>query len=243
MAYVDELLGRGEQIFYEARQHIIVLISHILTGLALIALLVTAGVVSNRAFSNTTNLLIAGMKASDLLLFGTFIISVIVLISIFSTFLRWNAEHYIITDRRVIQIHGVLSKTVIDSSLGKINDVSLSQSVIGRMFDFGTIEILTAAEEGFNSMEGVAAPLAFKRAMLEAKYNYDRGYGYLEPRPYAQRGAQPARQSNHHDSNAHSVPAQLDLHRTLEELARLRDRGILSADEFEAKKRELLNRI
>ncbi len=232
MAYVDQLLVQGEQVIYAARQHIMVLISHILTGLALIALLVAAGVVSNRAFSSNTNPLVAGLTASDLLLFGTFVISVMVLISIFVTFLRWNAEQYIITDRRVIQIRGVLNKTVIDSSLGKINDIGLNQSLLGRMFNFGTVEILTAADESSGTMEGVAAPLEFKRAMLEARHNYEQGYGYLNQRSVPR---QP--------SSAQPFPAQLDIHRTLEELARLRDRGILSVDEFEEKKRELLSRI
>lgn len=39
------------------------------------------------------------------------------------------------------------------------------------------------------------------------------------------------------------VGGVIDIQRTLEELARLRDRGILSPEEFEAKKRDLLSRI
>lgn len=230
MAYVDELLGRGEQIVYTARQHIIVLISRIIAGMALIAILIAAGVMSNIAFRNNTRVLMAGLTASDLILIVMFTISMLVLLSIFGDFLRWTVEQYIVTDRRIIQIRGVLSKTIIDSSLGKINDVALRQSVLGRLFNFGSIQILTAADDGVNIMEGVIAPLAFKRAMLEAKHNYERGYGYFEP---------------HTPSSAvnHAVVPQFDLHGTLEELARLRDRGILSTDEFEAKKRELLSRI
>jgi uncharacterized membrane protein YdbT with pleckstrin-like domain len=231
MAYVDELLGRGEQIIYVARQHVAVLMSRMITGLVLIALLIAAGVVSNTAFSHNSSPLIARLTASDLILIGTFIISVIVLLNILGNFLRWNAEQYVLTDRRVIQITGVLSKTVIDASLSKINDVAFTQNLLGRMFDFGSIEILTGADDTSNVMEGVAEPLNFKRAMLEAKYNYDRGYGYLEP------------QTRTAQSEQQPVLAQFDVHRTLEELARLRDRGILSRDEFEAKKRELLNRI
>jgi hypothetical protein len=77
-------------------------------------------------------------------------------------------------------------------------------------------------------MDRIEAPMAFKKAMLEAKHNHERGYGYLEP------AYQPSRATP-------NAPA--DIQRTLEELAALRDRGILSSDEFEAKKRELLSRI
>jgi len=228
MSYVESLLGRGEQILYIARQHIFVLIMNILTELTLIGILVAAGVASNLAFRNNSTAMIGGISISDLILLICLVISIIVLISGFLDFLRWNSEQIVITDRRVFQIRGVFNKRVIDSSLEKINDIELRQSIIGRIFNFGTIEILTASgAEGANVM-GIEAPLEFKRALLEAKHNLERGYGYLEAEGYI-----PSR----------PVSSVTEIQRTLEELARLRDRGILSPEEFEAKKRDLLSRI
>jgi membrane protein YdbS with pleckstrin-like domain len=230
MSYVESLLGRGEQILYVARQHIYVLIANILTELALIALLVAAGVASNVAF-DTSSVVVGSVTASNLILLICVAISLIVLLSGFADYLRWNSEQYIVTDRRVIQVRGVFNKRVTDSSLEKINDVELRQSVLGRMFNFGTVEILTGAgDEGANLMDRIEAPLEFKKAMLEAKHNHERGYGYLDPGYPAPRSGAVA-----------NAPAEIQ--RTLEELAALRDRGILSIDEFEAKKRELLSRI
>jgi uncharacterized membrane protein YdbT with pleckstrin-like domain len=230
MAYVDQLLGRGEQILYIARQHLFVLIANILAELALIAVLVSAGVASNWAFSTNTTPLIGSLTASSLILLLCVMISVIVLISGFIDYLRWTTEQYIVTDRRVIQIRGILSKRVIDSSLDKINDVELRQTLIGRMMNFGTVEILTASDEGINTMDRIEGPLDFKKAMLEAKHNHERGYGYLDPQSYQGQAPRPSMSAG-------------DIQRTLEELATLRERGILSTDEFEAKKRELLSRI
>ena len=59
----------------------------------------------------------------------------------------WNRQ-YIITSLRVIQISGVINKNLTDSSLEKVNDVKLSQSIVGRLFDYGNVEILTASEVG-----------------------------------------------------------------------------------------------
>ncbi len=222
MAYIDALLSRGEQVIYIARQHIFVLISNILAELILIAILVAAGVASNLAFSNS-NVMIGSFSANSLILLICVGISILVLISGTLDYMRWISEQYVVTDRRVIQIRGILNKRVIDSSLEKINDVELRQSLIGRMLNFGTIEILTASgDEGANLIERITNPLEFKRAMLEAKHNHEHGYGYFDPP---------------------SVPPANDLQHTLEELALLRDRGILSPAEFEAKKRELLSRI
>lgn len=178
MAYVDELLTRGEQVLYEARQHLVVLISRIVTELVLLALLIVAGSVASAAFTNRE---ILGMSARELILFITVGISLFVLFSAFWDYFRWVTERSILTDRRVIQIRGVLNRSVVESSLGKINEIATHQSLFGRMFNFGTIEIMTASDEIGNIMENVVAPLDFKRAMLEAKHQYDRGYGYLEP--------------------------------------------------------------
>ena len=230
MAYIDELLARDEQVLYDGRQHTFVLISNILTEMVLIAILIAAGVAAQRYL---TNVHVAGQPGGTVVLLVFGVISVLVLISAFLDYLRWNNEQYIVTDQRVIQIRGIFNKSVIDSSLDKINDIELHQSWLGRIFDYGNIEILTASDVGINEMRKIAHPLEFKRAMLEAKHNYNRGFGYLDPTPV---GAytQPA---------AMAPSGASDLEQTLQKLADLRDRGLLSVDEFEAKKRELLSRI
>ncbi|HNP85751.1 MAG TPA: PH domain-containing protein [Kouleothrix sp.] len=228
MAYIDELLARDEKVLYDGRQHAFVLIGSILTEMILIAVLIAAGVAARAAFDNRIAL---GMPVGQLILIACGLISLIVMISAFLDFLRWNNEQYIVTDQRVIQIRGVLNKDVIDSSLDKINDVELRQSWLGRIFDYGTIEILTASDVGINEMRRIAHPLDFKRAMLEAKHNFARGFGYLDPAAVAA----------YTQAVAPATPA--DLQQTLQKLADLRDQGLLSSDEFEAKKRDLLNRI
>ena len=228
MAYIDELLGRGENILYTGRQHIFVLISNILAELSLIAILIAAGVISQSAFRGRPP--IGNLPVGQLVLIACGVISLIVLISAFLDYLRWNNEEYVVTDQRVIQLRGIFSKQVIDSSLDKINDIELRQSWLGRIFNFGDIEILTASEIGVNSMRKIGYPLEFKRAMLEAKQEHNRGYGYLDPQAVAAYMQTPA------------TPRD-EVEQTLRKLADLRDQGLLSQAEFEAKRRELLSRI
>ena len=228
MAYIDELLGRGEHILYVGRQHMFVLISNTLAELSLIALLIAAGVFSQRYL---TTVRVGGLPGGQVVLLVCGAISLIVLISAFFDYLRWNNEQYVITDNRVIQIRGIFNKDVIDSSLDKINDIELRQSWLGRIFGFGDIEILTGSDIGINAMRKISAPLEFKRAMLEAKQEHSRGYGYLDPQAVAAYVQQP------------TAGAQNDIEQTLRKLADLRDQGLLSQAEFEAKKRELLSRI
>jgi uncharacterized membrane protein YdbT with pleckstrin-like domain len=238
MAYIDELLGQGEQIRYTGRQHTFVLVSNVLTELFLIAVLTAAGMVSQAAFAERE---LAGQPVGSLVFIVCVVISIMVLISAVLDYLRWNNEQYVITDHRVLQIRGILSKTVSDSSLEKINDVVLTQSWLGRMFDFGDIEIVTGSDIGVNLMQKIARPLEFKRTMMEAKQHYSRGFGYLDPQSIAAY-MQSIDKENGADTQK-SESSQNSIEETLRSLANLRDLGLLSAEEFEAKKRDLLSRI
>ncbi|HEU5014650.1 MAG TPA: PH domain-containing protein [Roseiflexaceae bacterium] len=229
MSYIDELLGRDERIVYIARQHLFVLVSSVLTELLLIAILISAGVASQAAFRNQ---LIGGTPVGQLVLLICGIISIGIVISAFLDYLRWNNEEFIITDQRVIQLRGILSKRSTDSSLEKINDLELRQSWLGRIFDFGDIRVLTASDLGANTMRWVAHPLDFKRELREAQIHYQRGFGYIDPSVEAYVQAAPVERQR-----------QPDIEQTLQTLASLRDQGILSESEFESKKRELLSRL
>ncbi|HSH78670.1 MAG TPA: PH domain-containing protein [Herpetosiphonaceae bacterium] len=214
MSYLDELLGQGEAILFTSRRHWFILAARILAEIILLGLLLAAA-----AFARYADLADQG----DLIALIALAVGLFVMLSALGDYLRWRNEQYVVTDRRVLQLKGVINKRVLDSSLEKINDVELQQSLFGRMFGYGTIEILTASEEAINRMEAIAQPLEFKRAMQDARARYD---GYLG------RGA-----------SMPDVADRSDVQITLEQLASLRDRGILSQAEFEAKKRDVLSRI
>lgn len=213
MGYLEELLGEGESVLFSSRQHRFVLFARIFFELLLLGLLAAAALVALQAWPAN----------GQLIALAAALVGLIVLLSALRDYLRWRNEQFVVTDRRVLQIEGVLNKNVLDSSLEKINDVQLTQSILGRMFDYGTIEILTASEEAINRMDAIAQPLEFKRAMQDARARYD---GYLD------RG----------QVRAYEQPRS-DVQGLLEQLAALRDRGILSDAEFEAKKRDVLSRI
>jgi uncharacterized membrane protein YdbT with pleckstrin-like domain len=85
-------------------------------------------------------------------------------------FLSWRMNVYVLTNRRVVEATGVLSKRVSDSSLEKLTDVVLKQSIFGRMLGYGDIEVLTAAAgAGINYLKQIRRPMQFKTAMVNAK--------------------------------------------------------------------------
>ena len=110
------------------------------------------------------------------------------------TALRYVNQEYVLTNRRVIQVEGVLNRKSTDSSLEKINDAVLNQSVFGRMFDFGDLTVLTASESGIDTMKMIRGPIEFKKAMLDAKHEFevDMERAGWAPAPPIRDGAAPA---------------------------------------------------
>ena len=149
------------------------------------------------------------------------ILVVVPLFGMLNDIMVWRNKAYIVTNRRVIQISGVFNKDVVDSSLEKVNDVKMSQSFFGRMFGYGDIEILTASELGVNLFHEIANPVEFKTAMLNAK----------EKMGFDEMGAM-----------MHAA-APSDIPSMIEKLDLLRKRGILSEQEFQQKKAELLAKM
>ena len=202
--YIQGLLGQNERILLATRQHWFVLFSNIVLEIVLTLVLIV-GVIAL-----TTVLPLAALG---------FVLVLVPLGGMLRDILVWSNREYIVTNRRVIQISGVFSKDVVDSSLEKVNDVKMSQSFLGRTFDYGDIEILTASETGDNLFKRIGNPIKFKTAMLNAKEKM----GYEGTSTQAQR--------------ADDIPAQIA------KLDELRKQGIVTEAEFQAKKKELLAKM
>ncbi|MBI5300834.1 MAG: PH domain-containing protein [Chloroflexi bacterium] len=207
MGYVEELLGKNEQIVVRTRKHWMVLAQSFVGNLVFTIVIVAV----------TIALLAATVGIGILALMFLFVPGALFL----RDYLAWSNEEYLVTNQRVIQMAGVINKHVIDSSLEKVNDVVLDQSALGRIFNYGNIEILTASESGINKLVHIAEPIVFKTEMLNQKEALSRP-------------ASPALPALDGPEAIPLLIAQLD---------DLRRRGILSDAEFQQKKAELLTKM
>jgi uncharacterized membrane protein YdbT with pleckstrin-like domain len=210
-SYLDSLLGEREQIQLVSRQHWFILFSSI--ALEIFTILVILAAIVTSAFLLPTALLLVFVVGFALLL--------IPIISMIRDILIYSHHEYIVTNRRVIQLSGILNKQVIDSSLEKVNDVKMAQSALGRIFDYGDVEILTASELGVNLFKRIEKPVQFKTAMLNAKARLESGEQWDAPAP----------------GTPESVPALLS------QLDVLRQQGVITEAEFQQKKAKLLSKI
>lgn len=83
-------------------------------------------------------------------------------------YVRIRSTELAVTTRRLIVKHGFIRRSTIEIHIQKVESIQVHQSLLGRLLDFGT---LTIAGTGSSSapIEGVAAPLAFRRAFVEAQ--------------------------------------------------------------------------
>jgi uncharacterized membrane protein YdbT with pleckstrin-like domain len=213
-AYVKKLLGDSEHLVYMTRKHIIVIARALLFGIFAI-LFITAGAI------------LAGTMTGGL----GYVLAILIVLPLWqlaATLTRWTNEEYIVTNRRVMKVEGFVNKHVFDSSLEKVSDVELDQSFLGRMLNYGDVEILTASDIGANRFERIANPIEFKHQMINQK----EALGTLH-----EFGAQEKRVL----SPTASVKA--DIPELIAELDELRKKGIINDTEFESKKDELLKRM
>jgi uncharacterized membrane protein YdbT with pleckstrin-like domain len=210
--YIERMLGEQEKILLVTRQHWFVVLGAIFIELLMILGIIVATILAAIFIPVEWGVLKGVATAIGILLL------LFPIVTLTYDIMVWYNRQYIVTNRRVVQISGIINKNVTDSSLEKVNDVKLAQSALGRIFGYGDVEILTASELGVNLFKRIEDPIRFKTAMLNAKEKLERGEDLLTPR-------------------SGNVPAMI------EQLDKLRQQGILTEEEFQAKKAELLAKI
>jgi uncharacterized membrane protein YdbT with pleckstrin-like domain len=134
-----------------------------------------------------------------------------------------------VTNLRVIDEFGVFSHNSKESPLDKINNVTYNQSIWGRMFGYGNVQIQTAAEIGSTTYHLVERPKALKDTITQMQEEYKRAQILSQAQELAK-----AISNNNQNQNKIDVASQL------EKLFELKQKGILTEDEYNARKKKIL---
>ncbi|MDH4334010.1 MAG: PH domain-containing protein [Chloroflexota bacterium] len=263
MSYAKNLLSRGEEVVFESRQHWFAILAQTWAFVigALLAFAVLIWQTSGNEWAMRGFLQIVSLA--------------VLLVSLAWIGLKvwaWRNQEYLVTTRRIIKAQGIFNKEMGDSSLEKVNDAHLTQSWLGRIFDYGTLDVLTAADESgsIQDYEMLAEPVKFKISMLNQKEKLERPdlapparmqspasmppmqrAEPMAPRAGTDRVAEvPMSQAPVADAApvpAASAPAPASpgeqLAATLQSLATLVEKGLITPEEYETKKRDLLERM
>ena len=176
MGYTDSLLADGEVVARRSRQHWLALL---LESRAAIAVWVLAAVlfIASAFFrfddpnvSNVVGIIVLVLVVLGLLIFAY-------------RWLQWINQSYLITNRRILKVEGIVNKRSADSSLEKINDLRLEENLIGRMLGYGDLDIITAADTAIDRFRMLTDAKEFKRVMLDQKHRLESGEDIRMPGP------------------------------------------------------------
>ena len=139
-------------------------------------------------------------------------------------YVQWNYTHFVVTSNRVIFRTGAFAKHGVEIPMDRISNINFHQGIWERIIGAGDLEIESAGRDGQSKFDDVWHPDAVQQEIHRVM-----GLS-AQSRSGAAPVAAPA-------GPAATVPEQLN------QLAELRDKGVITADEFEAKKAQLLDRM
>jgi len=146
MSYVKHVLLPDEQVRYVTDIHWIVY----LPGAAVLAFALVAWIVSLGAQSMAVLwLLLAAM------------LGVLGLLMTAGAWLRrWTTE-IAVTSKRIIYKRGFVRRRTIEMNIDKVESVDVTQSVLGRLLDFGTITV-RGVGTGIEPLANIESPIEFR---------------------------------------------------------------------------------
>jgi uncharacterized membrane protein YdbT with pleckstrin-like domain len=150
-------------------------------------------------------------------------------------FLQLRVTHFVLTSDRVIFRHGIIAKRGVEIPLDSINAIHFSQKIWERALGLGDLRIDSASVLGVSEFENVRKPNRVQNEIyVQMEGNENRKFDRVSDginATLANQTAQPAQ------------AAPQTITEQIEKLSELRDRGVLSDEEFQAKKAELLQRM
>jgi uncharacterized membrane protein YdbT with pleckstrin-like domain len=133
---------------------------------------------------------------------------------------EWLTSNFVVTTDRVIHREGFIAKRSMEVPLEAINDVRFQQGVFERIIGAGTLVIHSASEAGRQEFADVRDPEMVQKTIYhQGELNQQRMRG-----------------------SGQAVPQAPSMTTELQRLADLRERGVLTEDEFQEQKARILGR-
>jgi len=82
-------------------------------------------------------------------------------------YIIWRSETVTLTDQRVLLRRGVFGKYSRSIGMQRVQDVTTAQGLGGRIFNYGTVEVESAARDGVEVLDHVPDPTNFRNVLFE----------------------------------------------------------------------------
>ena len=79
---------------------------------------------------------------------------------------EWRVDKIIVTDRRILEVSGLLTRKVASMPLEKLTDLTYNRSLAGRLLGYGRISVESAGQEqGLTTIDYLPSPDDFYRTV------------------------------------------------------------------------------
>lgn len=224
MAYPKNLINEGENVALDLRPHWWYFSRHIFTGIPLVVLIV----IYFRLDKGTGKDILGVVVGVLALVWGIWLLF---------KFLEWTRTYFVVTSDRVIWRTGLLSRHGVEMPLERINNINFKQGIWERIIGAGSLDVQSAGEQGTSRFTDVRHPDGVQQEIyrqMEIGGKADAGAGSSE---IGDAVAKALRDQGGGGGGAANVSAKID------ELAKLRERGHITAEEFETRKGALLDKM
>jgi uncharacterized membrane protein YdbT with pleckstrin-like domain len=147
MGYVDGILQPGETVIHRARLHWLIYWRAMVLLAAAAVLAVLAGQRND--------------ELSQVLLYGALAVLVLAVLDGLVAAIRRGTTELAVTNHRVIFKRGLLSRHTIEMNRSKVESVDVDQSLMGRLFGYGTI-LVRGTGGSLEPLANIADPLALR---------------------------------------------------------------------------------
>lgn len=153
----------------------------------------------------------------DLITTGVIVLALVPLS--FRRLIGWWFTQYVLTNERLVVRSGVVARSGIEIPLENINNVLFEQSIMERILRCGDLLIESAGETGQSRLVDIRQPDQFQALLYRT------------------------REARSKDMSGANARAEVHPTEHLERLAKLHRDGVLTDEEFEEKKRAILDQI
>ena len=148
MSYVDQHLLPNEKITYKTTLHWNVYVWPVLLSALVFAPLIVLALRSeHKALAAAPAFVIVALLGA--------------------AFVRRRSSEYAVTNKRVIVKVGVMQTRSVELLLGKVEGITVTQGLMGRLFGYGEI-VITGSGGTKEPFDGIQAPFDFRRAVQAA---------------------------------------------------------------------------
>ena len=136
------------------------------------------------------------------------------------TYVTWRTTNFVVTTDRLIFRQGVVAKKGKEIPLERINDISFNQTIFERLIGAGDLLIESGGEQGQQRFTDIRKPFEVQNLI----------YKSIE-------------QAKARDMDRMAGRRELSLPEQIEKLDDLRQKGVITQADFEAKKAQLLDKM